>query len=383
MRGAPVVVIDLETTGFEGDARIVEVAIVRFEQFGVQGCQPELLFASLVDPGIPIPAVATAVHGITDAHVRGRPSWPLLWPDVLGMLTSAVPVAHNVTYELRVLEAEARRVGHPGPPPRESWIDTMALSRRLDPEHKSHKLGACCERHGLPRGTHRAAGDAHSTALLLEQLIARLYGDRDTRERLRPPLRPTVAQFLTWSHAKRRRQASPPEPAQPTLPVRQAPQAPQLVVLPPLQPQPQQPIRITGDVVTGFPWCQRADWGRRATVQLEDGTFRRGHLCPPDFESSPACAVVVWEGMEVVVDYVDRLGTPFLDIHGRALLSPSDTGSGGHTLHRQFADGLRRVRTPEQYAADLAAELEHQQQLELQRQAELEQPRAARARRSR
>ena len=61
-------VLDLETTGVELECKIVEIAIVRM-RFG----RVLDVWATLVNPGVPIPSAATSVHGIDDAMVAGKP----------------------------------------------------------------------------------------------------------------------------------------------------------------------------------------------------------------------------------------------------------------------------------------------------------------------
>ena len=69
------VILDTETTGLYSPARIVEISCIDREG--------NVLVDSLVNPGIPIPADASAIHGISDADVADRPSfsdlWPLVW----------------------------------------------------------------------------------------------------------------------------------------------------------------------------------------------------------------------------------------------------------------------------------------------------------------
>jgi DNA polymerase-3 subunit epsilon len=404
MRGAPVVVLDLESTGFETSARIVEVALVCIERFGETDCEPTLLYATLVDPEMEIPWAATRVHGIRDHDVRGKPTWSQVWPVVLEHLQGRVPVAHGYGYDLRVLQAEADNVGAEGPPPKEAWIDTMTLSKRIDPEADSHKLGPCCARYGLPQGTHRAESDARCTARLLSKLLWKLYAKEETRNRLSPPLRPTVRQLLWWLHAtkKERLRAAPPPPAQAALPVRRASQvelaAVQVAPLPPPPPPAralvvgtgpyaaplplrldrslvvslsslpapeQQIVRITSEIMTGLPWCREGRYGQRTTVQLAGGSFRWGFLCPPDFQPGPGSSCVVFDGLEVVVDYVDGAANVVIDERGKAQLRRSDKGDGGWNLHSHVPDAQRRIRSPQQAEADRAqAEALHQAELE-------------------
>ncbi|WP_234444721.1 exonuclease domain-containing protein [Streptomyces sp. NRRL F-525] len=60
-----VVVLDTETTGLHGEARIVEI--------GVLSSGGEVLLDTLLNPGEPIPADATELHGITDSMVSSAP----------------------------------------------------------------------------------------------------------------------------------------------------------------------------------------------------------------------------------------------------------------------------------------------------------------------
>src|SRR5690348_15713986 len=61
----PLVVLDLETTGTRVQSnRIVEISTLKLSPDGTKEIKTRRL-----NPGIPIPAAATAVHGITDADV--------------------------------------------------------------------------------------------------------------------------------------------------------------------------------------------------------------------------------------------------------------------------------------------------------------------------
>ncbi|MDA0232626.1 MAG: 3'-5' exonuclease, partial [Chloroflexi bacterium] len=67
----PLAVIDTESTGLNPEtARIVSISVLRVEPDGRRSLRSEL-----INPGVPIPAGATAVHGITDADVADRPSF--------------------------------------------------------------------------------------------------------------------------------------------------------------------------------------------------------------------------------------------------------------------------------------------------------------------
>ncbi|MBC7623062.1 MAG: DNA polymerase III subunit epsilon, partial [Aeromicrobium sp.] len=70
-----VAVIDLETTGMDSATdQVIEIAVVVCDVDRATGAIKRLVseYSSLNDPGVPIPAGATAVNGITDAMVIGQ-----------------------------------------------------------------------------------------------------------------------------------------------------------------------------------------------------------------------------------------------------------------------------------------------------------------------
>ena len=72
------IVLDTETTGLDARAaRLVQIGALRIVSGAV--C-PDQSFDTLVRPGIPIPAVSTAIHGINDSHVASAPTFAEVWP---------------------------------------------------------------------------------------------------------------------------------------------------------------------------------------------------------------------------------------------------------------------------------------------------------------
>lgn len=87
-----VTVVDTETTGIEPDSKIVEVGILRM-RFG----KIVERWSSLVNPGIPIPVEATAVHGITNADVANAPTMEQLLPEVNRRINDGVAlIGYNI-----------------------------------------------------------------------------------------------------------------------------------------------------------------------------------------------------------------------------------------------------------------------------------------------
>ena len=84
----PLAFIDLETTGLSTqEDRIVQMAVLMLSPGGE--CTSR---STLVDPGVPIPPAATAVHGISDEQVAGQPRFAALaahdWPHTWSIATS-------------------------------------------------------------------------------------------------------------------------------------------------------------------------------------------------------------------------------------------------------------------------------------------------------
>jgi len=95
------VVLDTETTGLHDSARIVEIAAL-----GVDG---SVLLDSLVNPGVPIPAESTRIHGITDDMVQGAPSFSDLLVSLTGALINRKVVVYNRDFDKRRLAIELHR----------------------------------------------------------------------------------------------------------------------------------------------------------------------------------------------------------------------------------------------------------------------------------
>lgn len=154
--------LDMETTGLSAqNDRVVEIAAVKFE---LNGRQLEA-FETLTDPGIPIPAEASRIHGIDDSMVAGKPSPLEAWDTVLdwtGEITAFV--AHNAPFEAGFVQSLAS--SHPAMA-NLKFVDTAQLSYALW-QRPSYKLGDLVSIAGRP---HRAMPDAQAVFHLLCQLV--------------------------------------------------------------------------------------------------------------------------------------------------------------------------------------------------------------------
>jgi len=165
-------VLDTETTGRQHTARIVEVAIVRVDLTTGETSHGR---ATLVHPGCPIPRDVIAVHGITDAMVRGAPTADKVLPRLFDVLVKGAEanepmVIHNAAFDLAILRNDAKRV-RVALPNRVRVYDSLRASRALR-KVKGHALGVVAERYGVTvEGAHRAWADVLTLAGVLPHLL--------------------------------------------------------------------------------------------------------------------------------------------------------------------------------------------------------------------
>lgn len=134
----PIVFGDTETTGlFPSKDRIIEIGAIKFSATGeFMG-----VWHHYFDPGISIPDEAAKVHGITNsimkemvADGRAAPMTSRTFNDLNGFIGDATFIAHNATFDVKFLEAEARKVGKEFQPGH--IIDTLPLARVRFPRRK-------------------------------------------------------------------------------------------------------------------------------------------------------------------------------------------------------------------------------------------------------
>lgn len=173
---------DLETTGVDTTTdRVVTAAVVHVNPIG------EILRARqwLLDPGVRIPAAASAVHGISTEQARaGGGCSGAGVAEIIAELEAAwrsgLPVViFNAPYDLTLLDAEAARYRLPRLATRAWWrdavvVDPLVIDRGVDRYRKGKRtLGATAEHYRADaKDAHSAVGDAIA-AVAVARAIAR------------------------------------------------------------------------------------------------------------------------------------------------------------------------------------------------------------------
>lgn len=163
--------LDLETTGTAPlTDRILEIGIVREEPDGTRTTR-----RWLVNPGMPIPATASAVHGITDADVADAATFAQAALGVAEFLDGCDLVVFNGrAFDLPLLRAECDRAGLPWPCEGAHIIDVFVIYRERERHTLANATRLYCGRELV--GAHGAVADAAATLDVLQGMRLR-YDD--------------------------------------------------------------------------------------------------------------------------------------------------------------------------------------------------------------
>ncbi len=163
----PLAVIDIEGTSLDvSESRIVEFACAVLKPDGSR-----MNWVQRFKPDIPIPAEATAVHGITDADVAGCPPFKDYAAKILKGLEGKDIGGYNLRgYDLPVLDEEARRAGLRLSIEGVNVIDAFGIFSNKEKRDLSSAVQKYCGR--SHEGAHGAGPDAQATADVIEAQLS-------------------------------------------------------------------------------------------------------------------------------------------------------------------------------------------------------------------
>lgn len=178
-----ILAFDTETTGTGEDARIVEIAFMQFVDLRPVRDWSWLMWPEGVnweDEGV---KQALAVNGLTQRDFIGKPTFQDMFSVLMDVMKySPVWVAHNASFDLRMLRQERLRLGDPKSGkfvPRPLMVlDTMTLDCVLKKGKYKRRLGEVAKRRKVEQlGAHRALDDARVCGEILIDMIPSLPDD--------------------------------------------------------------------------------------------------------------------------------------------------------------------------------------------------------------
>ena len=158
-------IVDVETTGGKYNKEgITEIAIYKFDGINIID-----QFISLLNPEIPIQPFVQQLTGINNKMLTKSPKFFQVAKRILEITENTILVAHNSSFDYRMLKIEFDRLGFEFKIPQ---LCTVKLSKKLIPKMESYKLGKLVKSLGIPiSNRHRAAGDAMATVELFKLLL--------------------------------------------------------------------------------------------------------------------------------------------------------------------------------------------------------------------
>ena len=125
----PIIFFDLETTGIDiARDRIVEISMVKVMPDG-----EEIVRTRRINPGMPIPAEATAIHGITNEDVKDCPLFPQIAKSLAQFIEGCDFGGFNSNrFDLPMLVEEFMRAGVDVDFRKRKFIDVQNIFHKME-----------------------------------------------------------------------------------------------------------------------------------------------------------------------------------------------------------------------------------------------------------
>ena len=165
---AETIVFDIETTGLSvQNCKITEIGAVKIRDGEIIDT-----FNTFVNPEVPIPEEIVELTSITDEMVADAPKIDEALKSFFDFVGGGdkLLVAHNANFDTGFIRYAAEECGMEFGNP---YLDTVALSRYINPDLKKHKLDSLAEYYHLGDfNHHRACDDAAMLAAIYFKMIA-------------------------------------------------------------------------------------------------------------------------------------------------------------------------------------------------------------------
>lgn len=162
------IIFDIETTGLSIlNDKITEIGAVLVSNYEIVD-----RFHTYVNPDRPIPDEITKLTGITDEMVYNAPLINEAVRKFLDFSGDRILVAHNAGFDVGFIRkaADDNKIYFGN-----SYLDTLALSRYVNPQLKSHKLNVIAAHYGYGKFEHhRATDDAEVLAKIFFEMAENL-----------------------------------------------------------------------------------------------------------------------------------------------------------------------------------------------------------------
>lgn len=167
----PIVFFDLETTGVDtAKDRIVEISMIKIMPDG-----EEIVKTRRLNPEMPIPAEATAVHGITDEDVKDEPTFTQIAKSLAQFIQGCDFGGFNSNrFDLPVLVEEFLRAGVDVDLKRRRFIDVQNIFHKMEQRTLVAAYKFYCDKN--LEDAHSAEADTRATYEVLKAQIER-YGE--------------------------------------------------------------------------------------------------------------------------------------------------------------------------------------------------------------
>ena len=169
----PICFFDLETTGINiTKDRIVEISILKVSPEG-----SEQMKTWLVNPGIPIPSVVTAIHGITDEKVANEPSFNELAKEIYSWIKDSDLGGFNSNrFDIPLLAEEMLRAGVDFDMKNRRSVDVQTIFHKMEQRTLTAAFKFYCDKN--LEDAHSAEADTIATYEVLKAQLD-LYDDLD------------------------------------------------------------------------------------------------------------------------------------------------------------------------------------------------------------